>query len=210
MVGEDYERLPWETRVFTWEEYLKHMEAKHGEDFNKFLEEESLRIHKEDPKMDLRDFSTRIIEGTWNKWEDEKIPTLIIFFGSVYSAPIALTGEDENERDLLNSVKDSIDEVQEYSDRPLVVKYFYPYISDASFMAIDSDIDSLNALKYNMPAWGAKYTHPIDDILKINVPVVNIGTFGYDGHSITERVHMKHTFSVVPNITFKTIKKLLG
>ncbi len=210
MVGEKYEVLPWKPRVFTWEEYIKHMEARYGEEFNRFLETETLKIHESDPKMDLRDFSTRVIEATWDRWEDEKVPTLIIFFGSVYSAPIALTGEDDNERKLLESVKESINEVQDHSDRPLVVKYFYPYISDASFMAIDSDIDSLNALKCNMPAWGVKYTHPIDDILKINVPVVNIGTFGYDGHSITERVHMNHTFSVVPNITLKTIKKLLA
>lgn len=209
LVGEKYEELPWKTRVFTWEEYLSYMEAEYGQEFLDFLEAESMKIHRESPKMDLRDFSIAIIEKTWDKWEGEKVPTLIIFFGSVYSQPIALEGETKEEVILLEAVKASIEKIQTYSDRPLVVKYFYPYISDASFMAIDDNIDSLNALKYNMPAWGIKYDHPIEDILKINVPVVNIGTFGYDGHSITERVHMKHTFSIVPNITFETIKKIL-
>jgi len=60
------------------------------------------------------------------------------------------------------------------------------------------------------PAWGVKYTHPIEDIAAVNVPVVNIGTFGKDGHKLTERVHMRHTFELIPNITFRTIKKLLG
>ncbi|NLX61658.1 MAG: peptidase M20, partial [Tissierellia bacterium] len=53
------------------------------------------------------------------------------------------------------------------------------------------------------------YFYPLEDILEINVPVVNIGTFGKDGHKMTERVHMKYTFENVPNITYNTIRKLL-
>jgi len=87
---------------------------------------------------------------------------------------------------------------------------FYPYISDSSFMALSDDPDELVALEKNMPSWGTKYNHPIEDILKINVPVVNIGTFGKDGHSLTERVHIKYTFENVPNMTYNTIRSLLG
>jgi arginine utilization protein RocB len=55
-----------------------------------------------------------------------------------------------------------------------------------------------------------KYAHPIEDIAAVNVPVVNIGTYGKDGHKLTERVHMQHTFELVPNITLSTIRRLLG
>ena len=42
-------------------------------------------------------------------------------------------------------------------------------------------------------------------------PVVNIGQFsGRDGHMLTERVDMLQTFQNVPNITYETIKGLLG
>jgi arginine utilization protein RocB len=87
---------------------------------------------------------------------------------------------------------------------------FYPYISDSSFMALGGDREDLGALQYNTPAWGPKYTHPIEDIAEINVPVVNIGTYGKDGHKLTERVHMKHTFEHVPNITYNALKRLLA
>lgn len=55
-----------------------------------------------------------------------------------------------------------------------------------------------------------KYTHPVDKIRQIDVPVVNIGTFGRDGHMLTERVDMRQTFQNVPNITYEAVKRLLS
>ena len=60
-----------------------------------------------------------------------------------------------------------------------------------------------------MPSSKYKYFHDISKIRDIDVPVVNIGTFGRDGHMVTERVDMKQTFENVPNITFETIRTLL-
>ena len=36
------------------------------------------------------------------------------------------------------------------------------------------------------------------------------GTFGKDGHKVTERVHMKYTFEHVPNMTYLTIRDSLA
>lgn len=113
------------------------------------------------------------------------------------------------ERNLIQAVDSSIQKLQETNDKRIVTKYFYPYISDSSFMTISDDLRELVSLEKNMPAWGVKYTYPIDKILKVNVPVVNIGTFGKDGHKITERVHMKYTFETIPNITLNSIINLL-
>ena len=50
----------------------------------------------------------------------------------------------------------------------------------------------------------------LEQIKQINVPVVNIGAFGRDGHTIFERVDMKHTFENVPNLTYLSVLGLLG
>lgn len=210
MTNETYEKLPWETRVFTWGEYVTRLEEKHGQAFTDDIQAYAKQLNTDHHDMDLREFSVKVIQKAWNDWEYDKRPTLFLFFGSVYSAPIELGGKDQNERELIEAVKEGMAFVQPKSDRKIVHKFFYPYIADASFMAIDENLESLNALRDNMPSWGIKYIHPIEDILEVNVPVVNIGTFGYDGHTIAERVHMKHTFEFVPNIAMYTIKKLLG
>lgn len=207
--GHIYTVLPWETRVYTWEEFYNEISTIHGDKFTVFIHNFARDLNEKNPTMDLRDFSVQVIEETW-KWSMDKSPTIIIYYSSTFSARIEMIGKTDLELQLLNSVKRSINLVQEHSDKPIVTKMFYPYISDSSFMAISDDIADLNSLEKNMPAWGSKYIHPIKEILEINVPVVNIGTFGKDGHKMTERVHMKYTFENVPNITYKTIKNLIG
>lgn len=204
-----YTKLPWEKRIYTWDEFYNELVNIHGDNFKTHIHDFSEELNNDHPAMDLREFSAKVIEEAW-KWAEDKSPAIIIYYSSTFSARIEVTGKDEKETNLLESVKESIDKVQRYSDKPIVTKMFYPYISDSSFMTISDDLEELEALENNMPAWGSKYIYDVDDILAINVPVVNIGTFGKDGHKMTERVHMKHTFENIPNITFNTIKKLLS
>lgn len=208
MGGHIYTKLPWKTRVYTWEEFYKELACVNGNKFEEYINNFSKELNEKYPSMDLRDFSVKVINEAW-KWTKDKSPAMIIYYSSTFSARIEVTGKTEMEKQLLESVKESIDFIQNYSDKPIVTKMFYPYISDSSFMKISDDIEELKALEKNMPAWGNKYIHPIKEVLEINVPVVNIGTFGKDGHKITERVHMKYTFENVTNITYNTIKKLL-
>lgn len=204
-----YTELPWKTRVYTWEEFYNELVELNGEEYKIYINEYAIEMHRNNPSMDLRDFSVKVIEESW-KWAKDMSPAIIIYYSSTFSASIEMTGKTEKEKALLDSVNEAIDFVQDYSDKPIVTKMFYPYISDSSFMALSDSGEDLEALGNNMPSWGTKYRHPIEEILEINVPVVNIGTFGKDGHKITERVHMKHTFECIPNITFNTINKLLG
>jgi len=204
-----YTPLPYRKRVYTWEEFYNELVTIHGDKFRHYLHNFAADLNKTNPSMDLRDFSVAVIQEAW-KWSVDKSPVVIIYYSSLFSSRIEMRGKTEMEKALLDAVKDSIALVQEHSEKPIVVKMFYPYISDSSFMALSDDPDELVALEKNMPSWGTKYNHPIEDILKINVPVVNIGTFGKDGHSLTERVHIKYTFENVPNMTYNTIRSLLG
>lgn len=206
--GRDFVSLQWKPRVYTWEEFFNEISTIHGNKFKLFINNFANELNIANPSMDLREFSIKVIEESWN-WSMDKSPAIIIFYSSVFFSKIEMTGEDELENQLMSSVEKSIDFVQDYCDKPITTKMFYPYISDASFMSINDDIYSLKSLARNMPAWGTRYNHPFEEILQINVPVVNIGTYGKDGHKLTERVHMKYSFENVPNITYRTIKDLL-
>lgn len=208
MGNHTYTKLPWQTRVYTYEEFYKELAKTNGKEFEVYINNYAKELNEKYPAMDLRDFSVNVIKEAW-KWAKDKSPAVIIYYSSIFSSRIEIKGKTENEKRLLESVKESIKFVQEYSDKPIVTKMFYPYISDSSFMAISDDMNNLKALEKNMPAWGPKYMFPLKEILEINAPVVNIGTYGKDGHKTTERVHMKYTFENVPNITYNTIKKLL-
>lgn len=206
--GANFENLQWRPRVYSWEEFFNEISTIHGDKFKLYINNYATELNASDPSMDLREFSIKVIEESWN-WSMDKSPAIIIFYSSVFFSKIEMTGKNILESKLMSSVEKSIDFVQDYCDEPIKTKMFYPYISDASFMSINDDIYPLKSLARNMPAWGTRYIHPFEEILEINVPVVNIGTYGKDGHKLTERVHMKYSFENVPNITYRTIKNLL-
>lgn len=204
----EYTELPWKTRVFTWKEFYDEASAKHGKAFQDAIQKFSEELQEKDPAMDLRSFSLAVIEEVW-KWYEDKSPALVLFFGSIFSARIEMTGKTEKERALLTAVEGAVEKIRGEAERQIKTRMFYPYISDSSFMAMCDTRESFNAVAENMPSWKVKYFHDVDKILAINVPVVNIGAFGRDGHMLTERVDMIHTFRNVPNISYETIKLLL-
>ena len=69
--------------------------------------------------------------------------------------------------------------------------------------------DAVSSLKNNMPGFGSKYKLPIEDMQKLNLPVVNIGPFGKDAHRFTERLEKDYSFNVAPKLVYETIVKLL-
>ncbi|QQY79963.1 arginine utilization protein RocB [Keratinibaculum paraultunense] len=204
-----YRDLSWEKRVYAWDEFYNELHTIHGDRFKLYIDSFAKELNRENPELDLREFSVKIVEEAW-KWSVDKSPAIIIYFSSTYSARIEITGETKLERNLIDSVNNSIEFVGKYSDKPIVTKMFYPYISDLSFMSLSDTPEDILYLEKNMPAWGSKYFYNVEDVMAMNVPIVNIGSYGKDGHKMTERVHMKHTFEIVPNITYNTVKTLLS
>lgn len=204
-----YTKLPWQPRVYTWKEFYEEAAAKHGQPFRDAIAAFAENLQKEQPAMDLRYFSLAVVEEVW-KWYEDKSPALILFFGSIFSARIEMTGKTAKEKALLDAVEQAVDTIRPDAQRQIKTRMFYPYISDSSFMALCDTRESFNAVAENMPSWKVKYFHDVDKILEINVPVVNIGAFGRDGHMLTERVDMVQTFRNVPNISYETIRQLLS
>lgn len=204
-----FTRLPWKRRVYTWKEFYDEAAAAHGDAFRNEIREFSENLQREHPEMDLRMYSLAVAEEVW-KWYEDKSPALVLFFGSVFSARIEMTGRTPKEQALLDAVENAVEKIRPEAQRQIKTRMFYPYISDSSFMALCDTRESFDAVAQNMPAWKVKYFHDVDKILEINVPVVNIGSFGRDGHMLTERVDMRQTFLNVPNITYETVIGLIG
>lgn len=89
------------------------------------------------------------------------------------------------------------------------MKRFYPHISDLSYAAAARERDAIDSLKNNMPGFGIKYKLPIEDMQKLNLPVINIGPFRKDAHKFTERLEMDYSFNIAPKLVYKTIINLL-
>lgn len=208
MSGETYVDFPWKPRVFTYEEMEELLINENGEVYKNHMDQfkESLLQQKD---LDIRMFAARVVEEAW-KWMKDKNPAMILFYSSLYSPRIELTGRTSNEQILIEALDEAVEAVQPSYEYPIVTRNFFPYISDMSFVALSDDEEGTNAVSKNNPGWGTKHFIDFQDIRDINVPVINIGPYGLDAHKKYERMEMTYSLEIVPNLTNLVIKKVLN
>lgn len=206
--NQPYVEVPWASRVMSFEEMEECLIAEWGDRFvtemNEFKDKLLL-----DESLDTRMFSVKVVEEAW-KWMTDKSPAIIVFYSSLYSPRIEVTGKNALETNLITALEEAVSKVQPKYAYPIVTRNFFPYISDMSFVALSDDDEGIKAVSNNNPGWGTKHYVNYQDIRDINVPVINIGSYGLDAHRQYERVELTYSFDVVPNLTNEVIKNLLG
>ena len=205
--GEPFVSPPWQPRVFTYEEMEQLLIEENGDAFIAHMDGFKQHLLK-DESLDTRMFAARVVEEAW-KWMTDKDPAIILFYSSLYSPRIEVTGKTADELNLISALDQAVEAIQLEYPHPIVTRNFFPYISDMSFMALSDDEDGINAVSKNNPGWGTKHHVEFQDIRDINVPVINIGPYGLDAHKKLERMEMKYSLEIVPNITNLVIQNLL-
>ena len=196
--------LTWKARVISYQDLYNAVYAERGEVLVERIEALKSEMLK-DSSIDERLFSQHIVSAVHNMWSD-KDPVVIVYFSPPYYPHNYVRGESDKEKRLIETLKTVV--TKHKGKRPIVGRKFYPYISDLSFASAPSS-DRIESLKNNMPAYGSRYTLPIEDMQKLHLPVANIGPFGKDAHQFTERIEKDYSFKVVPTILYDTILKLL-
>lgn len=205
LAGREYNKLPWEARVLSYEELYANVKLEMGNELDEIISKLTEEMLK-DESIDQRDFSLKMVEEVHNLWSDRE-PVVIVYFTPPYYPHIYVEGTAPKEKALLDAVADAINTTE--SDYNLVYKKFFPYISDLSYGAAPKDSRIISALKDNMPGFGTKYNLPLEDMQKLDLPVLDIGAFGKDAHKFTERIEKKYSFEVAPVLVYKTIMNLL-
>ncbi|WP_026896313.1 M20/M25/M40 family metallo-hydrolase [Clostridiisalibacter paucivorans] len=204
--GFPQKELPWKARVMSYQELYEKVKAEMGDDLDKAIKELEAELLK-DETLDDRDFSLKLVSEVHSMWSD-KDPVIIVYFAPPYYPHIYVEGSEGKEKKLLESVDKAVNAMDvEYN---IVHKKFYPYISDLSYASAPKDDSVIAALKNNMPAFGVKYDLPLEDMQKLNLPVVNIGPFGKDAHKFTERLERRYSYEIAPKLVYDTIMNLLG
>ncbi|WLR54161.1 M20/M25/M40 family metallo-hydrolase [Mesobacillus subterraneus] len=208
MISEPSREIQWKPRVMTYEEMEAELIQAHGTEFTAHMVEfkDDLLL---DSSLDLRMYAARVVEEAW-KWMPDQSPAIIIFYSSLYSPRIEVTGETEDELNLIEALDSAVKTVQPEYDEPIVVRSFFPYISDMSFVALSDDDEALDFASRNNPSWGTKFFVDYQEIRELNVPVINIGPYGLDAHKRYERMEIDYSVKIVPNLTYEVIRNVLA
>lgn len=206
--GDPYPGIPWKPKVLTYEEMEKELIRENGSDFISHMDKFKASLLQKS-ELDTRMFSVKVVEEAW-KWMKDKSPAIILFYSSLYSPRIEITGKTPEEEALISALDQAVEEIQPFYAHPIVIKNFFPHISDMSFVAISDDEEGIRAVSDNNPSWGTKHWVDFEDIRELNIPVINIGPYGFDAHKKLERAEMTYSHEIVPNLTGRVIELLLG
>ncbi len=201
-----FEKLPWKARVLSYEELYNKVKEEKGQELDEALDKLSKEL-LQDENIDERVYALKMVEAVHSMWSDKE-PVVIAYFSPPYYPHIYVKGESELEKKLLDVVNNVIENTD--SKYHIKMKKFYPYISDLSYAAAPREKNAIESLKNNMPGFGVKYNLPIEDMQRLNLPVVNIGPFGKDAHKFTERLEEDYSFNIAPKLVYNTIMGLLN
>jgi arginine utilization protein RocB len=94
--------------------------------------------------------------------------------------------------------------------KELKVKTYYPYISDLSYLALPYTADELQIMQNNMPTLGRSYQVPLQTMRALDLPVINLGGYGFDAHKWTERVERDYSLRILPKLLASIVMEILG
>ncbi|MFT9849509.1 hypothetical protein [Aneurinibacillus sp. REN35] len=141
--------------------------------------------------------------------DPDKRARIIIFYAPPYLPHNYLNKKKEKDRELLAIIEEVLETVEEKTGERFVLKKFFPYLADGSFLSLHETDEEILSLIKNFPQWHQIYPVPVNDIRDLNIASVNIGVYGKDGHKWTERVYKPYTFGVLPSLIRAVTYRLL-
>ena len=211
MVGREFQKKPWVPRTMTYEELYQAVKEEMGDELDvkmKALVEEL----KADDSKDLRDKTYTMVDTLHDLWSD-KNPVIIVYFTPPYYPHIATKPEREQDKVLLNAVREAIASVKADPDfdYSLREKFFLPCISDLSYASAPTTQEAIDVYVNNTPGYGEDgvYSLPLKEMQSLSLPVTDIGTVGKDAHKFTERIDPRFTFEYTPELIYQTIMNIL-
>lgn len=152
---------------------------------------------------DPRETTLRVVEALWRA-SGLVGPAVVLAYAPPYYTHIAPAPGPLHEA--VRAVAEA------HPEENLRLLDYYPYISDMSYLSLDPGTDT-SALAANMPTWRAPsqprqswtYSIPLDAMAALRLPVVNLGPHGTGIHQRGERVAMRYSFEVVPQLIVEMI-----
>ena len=157
--------------------------------------------------LDERDITVSLIQYL-QMLSSNKNPKVIVFYAPPYYPHVKLDESKTNHQAVINASNKTIEFAKNKFDVEIKQSSYFKGLCDLSYFALNDATDVLDYLRPNMPTLGITYHLPLEDIAKIDVPVINYGPHGKDAHKYTERILVDYSFEIVPIILRELVKNL--
>ena len=196
--------VPWEPKVITVQELVSEVAQTFHGDLDGHIK---AYIGKLPEGTDEREKSLFVMEELL-KFYPDKNPMIVVGFLPPYYPHRTNKRESAREKGLLDAVNRLIAQAKAEFNETLVISEHFASISDLSYVGFQGKREELVPLAHNTPGWGVIYDIDLDNLLKLDIPVVNLGPWGKDAHKFMERVELDYSLEVVPVLLESLIEKL--
>ncbi|MCL1631204.1 M20/M25/M40 family metallo-hydrolase [Sporolactobacillus sp. CPB3-1] len=193
----------WSVDVLSYGEFVKELTEKGVP-----VDEVTEQVVRANPGEDFRQISFKIIEALEARAGDKR-PKVIVFFAPPYCPHNYLRKEVAAERrcdDILDRV---LRQAAEETGEQFAKKRFFPYLADGSYLAVSETAEETAAILGNFPGWGRTYRVPLDQIRRLNIPVLDMGVYGKRAHTWMERVYKPYSYGVLPKLIRSMTEQVL-
>ncbi len=203
-VGAHGVRPPRHGAVLTYAELRRETEAALG------AEAVALALAEEwdrwPPLLDKRERSLHLVRRLW-QLSGRRGPAVVLYYSPPYYPAVPAAPSP------LHVAVERM--IAAHPDLDLVIEEFFPYLSDMSYLRLEPGID-VAALTANMPVWrdadtpprpGA-YTLPLAAIRALDLPVIDLGPYGFGAHQRGERLLMSRSYGWLPALVHEVIVRL--
>ena len=198
--GSDFD--PGRPAVYTLDE-IKSMARANCADFDAELE----KFTQELPAGDMRARGIRIVDFISDKC-GAAFPYIVCFFLPPWLPVRSTLDDDPRDRAAVSAAREVRRECLEKYGMEMKEIEFFAGLCDLSYVgARPSDADAA-AISQNMPGWGAVYSVPMAEMQAFGLPVINMGPSGDAPHRKEERLHLRYSLDVLPELLVSLIRKL--
>ena len=202
-----YTPIKYKPKVYSYEEIIKMATDNYNGDLNNIVHEYTDTLLNEG--MDSRDIALKIVKMV-SGYAKIEAPAIVLFFAPPYCPHNTLKDECKEEKRLITSLEKIVGDFGKESGLDYKILRFFPSLSDSSYLKIDDSKDSVDFLFRNFAEQEKLYPIPIDKIRALNIPAVNLGTYGKDAHKWTERVNKPYTFNILPKLVKRVVFEYLA
>jgi arginine utilization protein RocB len=192
-------------KVYSYHELYQLGIERYGDQFVSDIDE--IIRKAEDSSTDSRQ-ATVLLAQCVSSYFIEEAPFYLLVFAPPYYPHVYLDESNSLERsiqEVANQVyQDALEE-----DAHVRMKRFFPGLSDVSYCRIHDADKVLSTLKRDMPTLNRLYHVPVNEIIKLNLPTLNIGPYGKDAHKRTERLELSYSTEVAPQLLANSIRYVL-
>lgn len=198
----------WQPVVLTFAELYAQAIERGGPAVLESLAERTRQLAA-DPALDVPTLSRHLTELLWS-WSGLSGPAAVVGFASLYYPSVHVASASDRQARLRDVAMRQAAVLSRETDQPIRVAQFYSGISDMSFLGSAATAAEIAAIATNSPAWDTRLRFDYSVVRALNLPTINIGPAGRDYHQRTERVRMRYSFEIVPELIWRTTQELLA